>query len=138
VTTVLDVTRFAAGLTTTRVFAAYHDDGWRDIAGVLTIDEKYDTVELVYVREDCQRQGVASQLLAHAREATGLALAHDAGDRSLEGSAWCRANGIRVKPGNVYRRLAAREAKGYGARLMMRLPLTVGAIEQWDKQREAS
>src|SRR5205085_1406378 len=61
--------------TETRVFAAYGDDTLP--VGVLTIDEKHATVELVFVEAEVRRRGVATALLACARELTGLALELD-------------------------------------------------------------
>lgn len=132
--TVHNVTRFCAHHTTTAVWAAYDERGY--ICGVLTIDKADDFIELVYVREGDRRQGIATTMLACARRETGLQLLHDRGDRSLEGSAWCRSHGIKTAQG--YRRISSREAKGYGARLMFRLPMSTKLFAEWDEALESA
>jgi GNAT superfamily N-acetyltransferase len=92
--------------TTTRVFAAYQRGinlGW------LTIDDVTNTIELVYVPDFLRGEGIATVLLDFARETTGLSLDQDTGERTLEGSRWARARGIKIAPGRKYRRLAKRE-----------------------------
>jgi GNAT superfamily N-acetyltransferase len=93
-------------MTTTRVFAAYQRGinlGW------LTIDDAMNTIELVYVPDFLRGEGIATVLLDFAREVTGLSLDQDTGERTLEGSRWARARGIKIAPGSRYRRLAKRE-----------------------------
>jgi GNAT superfamily N-acetyltransferase len=102
--------------TETRVFAAYGDDTLP--VGVLTVDAKHGTVELVFVEEEVRRRGVATALLACARELTGLALELDTGVRSRSGEAWAEANGLRPEWGNLRDRLSERKAEALGAGLM--------------------
>ena len=103
--------------TTTRVFAAYIENGLWPI-GALTVDERQGTVELVYVEGEFRRQGIATALLERAREVTGLALDRDTGERSPAGRAWATAMGL---TGGHRRKLAQREADAMGARLMLGL-----------------
>jgi GNAT superfamily N-acetyltransferase len=107
--------------TTTRVFAAFDQEGLsrRFPVGFITVDDRDDLVEMVYVTEHYRRQGVATLLLEEARRVTGLALDADRGDRTLAGSRWCRANGIRVAQG--YRRIPDRDMAGMGARMMLQI-----------------
>lgn len=106
--------------TTTRVFAAI-EPGYP--LGILTVDERYDTVELVYVNENERGKGIAYALLLAARETTGLALLHDTGERSPLGRAWAERQGLTPKltPDEIGRPLTNREATAMGARLMTAL-----------------
>ena len=89
--------------TSTRVFAAYVT-GLN--VGFVTVDDKANTVELVYVMEMFRGKGIAAALLDLAREVTGLSLDADTGERTLEGSRWAKARGLRIAKGRRYRRLA--------------------------------
>lgn len=100
--------------TTTRVFGAFAAGM---PLGLLTVDTKRGTVELVHVDRHVRRQGIASKLLAVARHETGLPLAHDTGDRSESGTAFARAAGL--KRGKGGRDLPQREADAMGARMMV-------------------
>ena len=105
--------------TTTRVFACYQD-GLN--LGFLTVDDSEGLVELVYVADYVRGRGVATKLLEYAREETGWPLDRDNGLRTLEGSRWCRARGIKVARGHRYRRIGkadiARQIAALGYALM--------------------
>lgn len=100
--------------TDTRVFVAFDELP----IGALTVDDTHRTVELVVVDEDYRRRGVATALLAYARETTGYALDLDTGIRSPAGEAWAQANELRPEWRGLTRRLAAAEAEAMGAGLM--------------------
>lgn len=110
--TYVEVTHVQTG---TRVFAAFHEDL---PIGVLTVDEPNNLVELVYVQDFARRSGVATALLAFAREKTGLTLDKDFGERSLLGSKWARSVGLTCVR---YRRYSQREANAAGSKLMLAL-----------------
>jgi GNAT superfamily N-acetyltransferase len=99
--------------TSTRVFVAYE---CAIPIGFLTVDDRDDLIEMVYVDRRHRGLGIASRLLGEARRLTGLALTADRGDRTLAGSRWCRRHGIRV--GQGYRRLADSDMAVSGARMM--------------------
>lgn len=81
--------------TTTRVFAALAWFG-SPIAAI-TVDENLETVEMVFVSKDFRRKGIATKLLLHAREVTGLKLDMDSGDRSPDGRQWAKAMGLQCQ-----------------------------------------
>ena len=89
--------------TSTRVFAAYQR-GMN--LGFLTVDDRTNTIELVYVPSFLRGRGIATVLLDFARETTGLSLDRDTGERTLDGSRWTKKRGIKVAPGRKYHRLA--------------------------------
>lgn len=105
--------------TTTRVFACYQQ-GLN--LGFLCADEKTNTIELVYVADMVRGRGVATKLLEYARQETGCTLDQDTGERTLLGSKWAKAQGLKVAPGRKYRRLAesaiARQVATLGYALM--------------------
>jgi peptidoglycan hydrolase-like protein with peptidoglycan-binding domain len=103
--------------TSTRVFGAFAAGM---PLGLLTVDERRGTVELVHVDESVRRQGVASKLLAVARHETGLPLTADTGERSPSGAAFAAAAGLERggHPDEEPQDLTQREADAMGARLM--------------------
>jgi GNAT superfamily N-acetyltransferase len=108
----------ALGLqTTTRVFAAYSESHYP--VGVLTVDERLGTIEMIYVDEGHRRLGIATALVEHARAETGLALDRDTGLRTLPGSAFGRS--LKLGRTGPYRRWGQRDADAVGARLMFAL-----------------
>lgn len=112
--------------TDTRVFACYQDGlclGW------LCADTVHNTVELVYVPDFVRRKGVASKLLEFARAETGKTLEFDTGLRTLDGSRWCRAEGIKILPGNLYQRIGKRHIARQIARIGFALMYEPGVTE---------
>lgn len=106
--------------TTTRVFAALLREevyGAGFPIGAITVDDKVGYVCFVGVSEDFRRKGIATALLAHAREATGLALDTDDGQRTTIGNAWARSVGL--ERGGDPVTLGARETEAMCARLML-------------------
>ena len=92
--------------TSTRVFACYQSNL---CTGFLTVDAQRNTVELVYVPDFMRGHGIGASLLEFARETTGLTLDQDTGHRTLEGSRWARARGLKIADGCRYRRIGERD-----------------------------
>lgn len=99
-----------------RVFAAF--TGRRPV-GFLTVDTLLETVELVFVCPERRREGLATALLGYARRRTGLALDHDSGDRTLMGSRWARAQGLKVAGG--YCRVAQRHVDDLAGKILRQI-----------------
>jgi hypothetical protein len=104
--------------TTTRVFSAYQ---LGVNLGFLTVDDQRNTIELVYVPDYLRGHGIATYLLEFAREVTGQSLDQDTGQRTLDGSRWCKKRGIKIAKGYRYERLAKRDIARQIARLQMAL-----------------